>query len=336
MEKINIENTKEVLEYGSSIQSEISNFSNNLLEATKSKDNGEIGKDLIILTKEIKRLDTQESNQTGIKKIFGFMKSSKSKTEEIKINYNSISGNIDKVTDSLESHRRSLMKDIHLLDMMYENNEKYYKKLQNYISNGEEILKEYKEVQMEQQKLKINESQAEASKYNDMINTCSRFEKKIHDLKLTSNMCLQMAPQIRLLQNNNTVLVEKIHSSIVNVIPLWKNQIVITLGIENNKKALEAQTKVTDMTNELLLKNSEMLKQGTLDVAKEAERSIISVETLKTTNENLIETINEVLEIQKNGALERIKAEEEIKKIETDLKNTLIQSSNYVKKIEDK
>ncbi len=325
-EKIDVENTQQILQYGSAATTKISKFSDTILQETRNKDVSVVGDDLIKLTKEIKSLDVNEKEKKGF---FKFLKPAKDKIDEITINFNSVSDNIDGIVVSLENHQRTLLKDVHMLDTMYEENKSYFKELNMYILAGEERLRKYEEEEIPAQKKIAQESsdQIETQKLNDMINSASRFEKKLHDLKLSKTLSIQMAPQIRLLQNNNSVLVEKIQSSIVNAIPLWKNHIVIALGLENSKKALEAQTKVTDLTNELLSKNSELLKQGSIGIAKESERSIVSIETIQKTNDDLIETINEILTIQENGKKARVEASNELVRIEGELKDALLRAN---------
>ena len=324
--RISLNDSSAIMQYGAPIQTKISKFSDNVLQNVKTKDTGEIGKDLSELVITIKDFDTGADSKPR----FALFKKVKDKKDQIITNYSSVETNIDKIVSSLEAHQRQLLKDVNMLDIMYENNYEYFKELSLYIIAGEEKLEEYKRVDIAKQALVAQsaESQMEAQKLNDMENMANRFEKKLHDLKLSRTISIQMAPQIRLIQNNNTTLIEKIQSSIVNSIPLWKNQIVIALGIANSQKALQTQRAVTDMTNELLLKNSEMLKQGSIDIAKEAERSVVSIETLQKTNANLVDTISGVLEIQKKGSEERRVAEQELTKIEEELKQTLLDMRN--------
>ncbi|MCL1925213.1 MAG: toxic anion resistance protein [Defluviitaleaceae bacterium] len=321
--ELDFEDSSSVLKFGSAAQNNIAKFSDSILQNVKTRDvQSEIGKDLTDLAITIKDFD-EDGEKKGA---FSIFKKAKSSVDKLAIKYESVEKTIDRVVSSLENHERQLMKDVAVLDQIYEKNFEYFKDLSHYIAAGEEKLEEYKNTTIEEQrKIALTEgTQLEIQKLNDMENHANRFEKKLHDLKLSKTISLQMAPQIRLIQNNNTTLIEKIQSSIVNSIPLWKNQIVISLGIHNSQKALKAQKEITDMTNELLMKNSEMLKQGSLEIAREAEKSIVSTETLKKTNENLIATINGVLEIQKKGSEERRLAENEIQRIEEELKRALL------------
>lgn len=332
---INLANSQEILQYGAGAQAKISNFSDDVLKSVSKEGKAtEVNKDLIKLTTEIKSLDSNEESETGLKKLFSFTKPIEKKIENYSIKYNNISKNIDLIVDSLETHQRTLMKDVHILDGMYTNNLTYFKELTMYILAGEEKLKEYKEKDIIKQDTiaKDSNDQIETQKLNDMLNLANRFEKKLHDLKLSRTISLQMAPQIRLIQNNDVQLVEKIQSSILNSIPIWKNNIVLTLTMINSNKALESQKKVTDMTNTLLQKNSEMLKMGSIEVAKANEESIVSIETLQKTNNDLIDTINSVLEIQEEGRKKRFDATKELVRIEQELKESILKNSrNYVK-----
>ena len=319
---INITDSSSIMQYGAPVQTKISKFSDNVLQNVRTKDTGEVGKDLSELVTTLKDFDTEADKKPR----FTLFRTAKSKVDTIITNYSSVESNIDRVVRSLEGHQRQLLRDLHTMDNMYDNNLEYFKELSLYIVAGEEKLQKFMDEEIPAQK-KIAEQtgdQMEAQKLRDMADLANRFEKKLHDLKLSRTVSLQMAPQIRLIQNNNTVLVEKIQSSIVNSIPLWKNQIVIALGIANSQKALKTQREVTDMTNSLLQKNSEMLKQGSLDIAEEGERSIVSIETLQKTNADLIDTINGVLEIQKKGSEARRAATHELTKIEEDLKQALL------------
>ena len=274
---------------------------------------------------EIKNFDISAEEKGGL---FGFFGGVKKQMDKMRTQYDKVEGNINAVVDSLEVHKRILLKDIAMLEEMYDNNYTYYKELTLYIIAGREKLEEINTVTIPSLRAKAEETKDEidVQRFNDMVNYANRFEKKLHDLTLSRMISIQMAPQIRLLQNNNTQLVDKIQSSIVNSIPLWKNQIVIALGLSNAKSALVSQKKVTDMTNELLRKNSEMLKQGSLEIAQESERSIVSIETIKKTNEDLIATINGVIEIQQKGREERQLAETELMKMESDFKLALLES----------
>ena len=328
VEKIDISDSNIVMQFGAPAQNKIAQFSDNVLQNVKTKDMGTIGKDLGCLVVEIKNFDSTTEEKGGFFGLFSGNKISKS-VDKVMANYSTVEKNIDKIVTTLEGHQRTLMKDIAMLDAMYQNNHSYFKEMSMYIIAGMERLKQYREKDIPAQKAIADRSsdEMEAQKLNDMISLAGRFEKKLHDLKLSRTISIQMAPQIRMMQNNDAQLVEKIQSSIVNAIPLWKNQMVLSLGLNNSRAALEAQRKVTDMTNELLLKNSEMLKLGSVEVAKESERAIVSIETVRKTNENLIATITEVLEIQRKGSEERHAAEQELNKIEGDLKLALMESS---------
>jgi len=329
VEKIDIADSNVVMQFGAPAQNKIAQFSDSVLQNVKTKDMGAIGKDLGDLVVEIKGFDGATEEKGGFLGLFGGNKVTKS-IDKMMANYSKVETNIDKIVTTLEGHQRTLMKDIAMLDAMYTNNHSYFKELSMYIIAGMERLKQYREKDIPMQKAIAERAndEMETQKLNDMITLGERFDKKLYDLKLSRTISIQMAPQIRMIQNNDAQLVEKIQSSIVNAIPLWKNQMVISLGLANSKAALAAQKKVTDMTNELLLKNSEMLRQGSVEVARESERAIVSIETVRKTNENLIATINEVLDIQRKGSEERAAAEQELNKIEGDLKQALLQSSN--------
>ena len=321
-ENTNFTDSTAIMQYGSTVQTQISKFSDSVLQNVRTKDTGEIGKDLSNLVSTIRDFDTDADKKSS----FSLFRRAKNNVDRLLSNFSSVESTIDKIVSSLESHKRQLLKDVHMLDAMYNNNYAYFKELNLYIVAGEEKLEAYRTLDIPKQ-LQIAEQtsdQMQAQKARDMQELAGRFEIKLHDLKLSRTISIQMAPQIRLIQSNNTVLIEKIQSSIVNSIPLWKNQIVIALGVSNSQKALQTQREVTEMTNALLLKNSEMLKQGSLEIAQESERAMVSIETLQKTNTNLIETINGVIEIQKRGSEERKAAAIELEKIEDELKNTLL------------
>lgn len=326
VEKIDVLDSNLVLTYGNASQNKIAQFSDAVLKDVKTKDSGAAGKLLTDLVVEIQEFDALD-DKGGIFKLFNSVKKTIS---SMVASYNKIEANIEKIVGTLESHQRQLLKDITIFDDLYDNNLVYYKELNMYIIAGKEKLKDINENVIPALKRKAEETgeQLDAQALNDMINAANRFEKKIHDLQLSKTISVQMAPQIRLIQNNDAQLVDKIQSSIVNSIPLWKNQVVIALGISNSKAALDAQKKVTDMTNTLLMKNSELLKQGSLEIAKESEEGIVSLETLHKTNQNLIETINGVLEIQKQGHIARENAEIELLKIENELKSAMLETIN--------
>ena len=325
--KIDLSDTNAIITYGAAPQNKIAAFSDSVLRNIKTKETGAAGKLLSNLVVEIKNFDATGEQKTGLKSLFGGAKKS---IDRMRADYTKVENNVDTITDALESHRKQLLKDIATYDALFENNFNYFKELNLYIIAGKEKIKETTEQLIPQLRAKAESSgdQLDAHKLNDAQNSLNRFEKKIHDLELSRMISLQMAPQIRLIQNNDAQLVDKINSSVVNSIPLWKNQIVIAMGLANSRAALETQRKVTDMTNDLLRKNSEMLKQGSLEVAKEAERGIVSIETIQKTNQDLIETINGVLDIQKQGTIDRKNAEVELGRIEEELKQALIAAKN--------
>ncbi len=326
VEKVNVEDTTQILQYGASAQTKISKFSDSVLENVKTKNAGEVGDLLSSLVVEIKDFDTSVGGEKT-KGIFGIFHSAKNSVEKLLAKYQKIEVNVDKIEKELEAHKLQMLKDITIFDTMYEKNLEYFKEISLYIIAGEKKLEELKTVTLPELKKIAEESQdqTDIQKVNDMTNMINRFEKKIYDLKTTRIISIQMAPQIRLIQNNDSELVEKIQSSLINTIPLWKNQIVIALGINNAKNALGAQKAVTDMTNDMLKKNSELLKQGTIEITEESERAIVDVETLKQTNKDLIETLDKVLEIHENGKAKREEAEKELVSIEQELKDKLLE-----------
>ena len=321
--KIDISDSQMVLQYGAAAQKSVASFSESALNNVRNKDLGEIGDTLTNLTVELKGLG-QEEEEKGL---FGFFKKASNRVENMKVQYTKAEANVDKIARDLEQHQRVLMKDIAMFDQMYELNLKYYKELTMYIIAGKKRLAEIQSGQLEElrQKAERTGAQEDAQAYNDLAQMCNRFEKKLHDLELTRMVSIQMGPQTRMLQNNDTLMVEKIQSSLVNTIPLWKSQMVLALGLENSRKATAAQTAVTNATNELLRKNAEMLKMGTVATAKEAERSIIDIETLQHTNQQLISTLDEVIQIQRDGAQKRREAEVELGRIEGELKQKLME-----------
>ena len=323
VQKIDISDSNMVITFGGAPQAKIAQFSDSVLNTVRTKDLGEAGKLLSDLVVEIKNIDDGEEEKRGLAKLFSGPKKS---FDKLVANYSKAETNVDKIVSSLEAQQRQLLKDIEIFDMMYENNYNYFKELSLYIIAGNEKIKELNEIILPDMKAKAEESGAEidAQKYNDMLNATNRFEKKVHDLQLTRTISLQMAPQIRLIQNNAAQLVDKVQSSIVNSIPLWKNQMVIALGLANAKTALEAQQRVSNLTNELLRKNSEMLKQGSLEVARESERGIVSIDTIKKTNQDLLDTIYGIIDIQEKGKVERQAATAELEKIEGELKEALL------------
>ena len=321
--KIDIGDSQMVLQYGAAAQKSVASFSESALNAVRTKDLGEVGDTLSNLVVELKGFG-EEEEKGGI---FGFFKKTSNKLEVMKAQYGKAEANVEKIARSLEQHQVTLMKDIAMFDQMYELNLKYYKELTMYIIAGKKRLEEVKATQLEELRKKAEATGAaeDAQAYNDLVQMCNRFEKKLHDLELTRMVSIQMGPQTRMLQNNDTLMVEKIQSSLVNTIPLWKSQMVLALGLENSRKATAAQTAVTNATNELLKRNADMLKMGTIATAKEAERSIIDIETLQHTNQQLISTLDEVIQIQKDGAQKRREAEVELGRIEGELKQKLME-----------
>ena len=322
-QKIDVTDSSVVLQYGAAAQKNIASFSENALNSVRTKDLGEVGEALSSLVVELKGFG-QEEDEGGI---FGFFKKKRDKLEAMKASYAKAEVNVDKIVRALENHQVVLMKDIAMLDQMYELNTKYYKELTMYIIAGKKRLEYLRTHDLEdlKQKAAKSGSQEDAQAYNDFANLCSRFEKKIHDLELTRMISVQMGPQTRLLQNNDTLMLEKIQSSLVNTIPLWKSQMVLSLGLEHSRQATAAQSAVTNMTNELLKKNADMLKMGTIETAREAERSVVDIQTLQHTNEQLISTLDEVMNIQREGAQKRREAEAELGRIEGQLKQKLLE-----------
>lgn len=321
-QNIMIEDSTSVLQYGLEAQTKIAKFSDSVLEGVKNKNTGEIETVLTDLVAEIKSFDSNVTESNN--KFLNFFKGTKKQLVRLIAKYNTIENNIDKIEKDLESHRIQMLKDIVIFDEMYEKNLEFFKDISLYIIAGDKKLEELNaELKELQEKAAQTNEQLDAQKVSDMENMINRFEKKIHDLKVTRIISIQMAPQIRLLQNNESELVEKIQSSITNTIPLWKNQIVLALGISNTKQALAAQHALTDATNELLQKNSEILKQGSIELAQESERAIIDIQTLNKTNQNILETLDEVLKIHNDGKQKRLEAEKELLVIEEDLKQKL-------------
>ena len=322
--KIDVRDSALVLQYGAGAQKNIAAFSENALNSVKTKDLGEIGDALASLVVELKDFGQEEEEKKGI---FGFFQKKKKDIESMKAGYTKAEANVDKVVEALEGHQVALMKDIAMLDQMFELNNKYYKELTMYILAGKKRLEYLRTNELEElrKKAQTTGTQEDAQAYNDFANLCNRFEKKIHDLELTRMISIQMGPQTRLLQNNDTLMLEKIQSSLVNTIPLWKSQMVLALGLEHSRQATAAQTAVTEMTNQLLKKNADMLKMGTIETAREAERSIVSIETLQHTNNQLISTLDEVMKVQDEGAQKRKEAEAELGRIEGELKKKLLE-----------
>ena len=325
VEKIDVFDATQVLQFGSASQAKISEFSDSVLEDVKTKNTGEAGELLAQLVAEIKAFDgAVNKDPKGLEKVFY---NAKKELEKIIAKYSKIEKNIDSIEKGLEKDKIQMLKDIAIFDTMYEKNLDYFKEISLYIIAGDRKLKELKEKVLPELQKKAQESgeQMDAQKVQDMENTINRFEKKLYDLKTTRIISIQMAPQIRLLQNNEAELVEKIQSSITNTIPLWKNQMVLALGITNAKNALKNQQAVSNLTNEMLKKNSETLKQGSIDIAKESERAIIDIETLKKTNADIIETLDSVIKIHEEGRTKRQQAEVELQEIEKELKKKMLE-----------
>ena len=322
VDKIEISNSNAILQYGVGAQKKISDFSQSALNEVKTKDLGEIGD---ILSKVVFQLKNFEEGEEK-KGVFGFFKKGKDKVTQMKINYENAENNIDEMCNVLENHQVQLLKDIAMLDRMYDINRTYFKELCMYILAGKKKLKklEDEEIPKLKERAKQSNNPQDAQELNDFVALCNRFEKKIHDLELTKMISLQMAPQIRLIQNNDSLMAEKIQSTIINTIPLWKNQMVLSLGVAHATDAARVQREVTDMTNELLRKNAEILKTSTIETAKESERGIVDIETLRATNESLISTLDEILNIQTEGRQKRREAEIELRNIEEQLKDKLI------------
>ena len=321
-EQIDLTNSSMILQYGAGTQKKMADFSENALENVKTKDLGEVGNLLSGVVKELKSFDEEEE-----KGFLGIFKKTSNKIQNMKAKYAKAETNVNQICQVLEAHQVQLMKDIAILDKMYELNLTYFKELSMYILAGKKKLQEVREGKLQEMIKKAQESNLpeDAQAARDLENMCNRFEKKLHDLELTRTISIQTAPQIRLVQGNDTLMVEKIQSTVVNTIPLWKSQMVLALGVEHSTQAAEAQRKVTDITNELLKKNAEKLQMATVETAKESERGIVDIETLKATNESLINTLDEVMRIQSEGRQKRKEAEAEMVRLEGELKGKLLQ-----------
>lgn len=321
-EQIDLTNSSMILQYGAGTQKKMADFSENALENVKTKDLGEVGNLLSGVVKELKSFDEEEE-----KGFLGIFKKTSNKIQNMKAKYAKAETNVNQICQVLETHQVQLMKDIAILDKMYELNLTYFKELSMYILAGKKKLQEVREGKLQEMIKKAQESNLpeDAQAARDLENMCNRFEKKLHDLELTRTISIQTAPQIRLVQGNDTLMVEKIQSTVVNTIPLWKSQMVLALGVEHSTQAAEAQRKVTDMTNELLKKNAEKLQMATVETTKESERGIVDIETLKATNESLINTLDEVMRIQSEGRQKRKEAEAEMVRLEGELKGKLLQ-----------
>ncbi|MBP1925173.1 uncharacterized protein YaaN involved in tellurite resistance [Sedimentibacter acidaminivorans] len=321
--QIDLRKSNQILQYGVGAQKKIADFSESTLNNVKTKDLGEIGDMLSGVVTELKSFDVDEEE----KGFLGLFKKSSNKLTAMKAKYDKAEVNVNKICESLEKNQIQLLKDIAMLDKMYDLNKTYYKELSMYILAGKKKLAKVQKEELPAliEKSNVSGLPEDAQAVNDMVAICNRFEKKIHDLELTRMISIQMAPQIRLVQGNDTIMAEKIQSTIVNTIPLWKSQMVLALGVTHSGQAAKAQREVTDMTNELLRKNSEILKMATIDTAKESERGVVDIETLRITNESLISTLDEVMHIQAEGRQKRKEAEIELNRIEVELKNKLLE-----------
>ena len=322
-EKIDIRNSQQVLQYGAACQKKIGDFSDAALSKVRTKDMGEVGDMLTQLVGELKGFDAAEEQ----KGLFGFFKKQGNKLEAMKAKYDKVEVNVEKIQGALEAHQVQLLKDVAMLDRMYEMNMAYFKELSMYILAGKKKLEQVRQTELVQltEKAKASGLPEDAQAARDLSDLCDRFEKKLYDLQLTRTISIQMGPQIRLIQNNDTMMAEKIQTTLVNTIPLWKNQMVLSLGMAHSQQAMEAQRAVTDMTNDLLKHNAEALKQGTIDTARESERGLVDLETLQQTNKSLIDTLDELAKIQSEGKRKRAEAEVELGRIEGELKNKLLQ-----------
>ena len=320
--KIDIENTNQILQYGAGTQKKMADFSDTALENVKMQDLGEIGELITNVVSELKGFDAQE--ESGF---FGFFRKQSSKIENMKNKYDKAEVSIEKIADSLQQHQVRLLKDSAMLDKMYEQNLNYYKELSMYILAGKKKLEETRNGKLAEMKNKaaLSGLPEDAQAARDLDEKCNRFEKKLHDLDLTRTIAMQTAPQIRLIQNNDTVMVEKIQTTLVNTIPLWKSQMVLSLGIAHSAEAAKAQRQVSDITNELLKKNAEMLHMATVETARESERGVVDFETLQKTNADLIQTLDDVMRIQMEGRQKRQAAESEMRRMEGELKRKLLE-----------
>ena len=322
--KINIENPDHVLLYGADAQKKVADFSDSALATVRTDQTGEVGDMLVKLVSEIKGFGSDAEKPAGIKGLFW---NAQKAFDEMKNKSDKVEVNVDTISTSLENYQVQLLKDVSMFNHLYDMNTQYFKELTMYIIAGTKKLNEVRSTTLQELKNKAQQSgdAMDAQRANDLAAACDRFEKKLHDLRLTRTVALQMAPQIRLLQSNDSLLVERIQSTLSNTLPLWKSQIVIALGMQRSQDALRAQTAVTDMTNELLKKNAEKLKMGTIETAREAERGIIDIETLTQTNQSLIDTITEVMKIQDEGRAKRVEAEKQLTIMESQLKQKLLE-----------
>lgn len=326
-EKIDITNSQMVLQYGAASQKKLSDFSETALSRVKTKDMGETGELITNLISELQGFDASTEQPKGI---FGFFKKTSNSIEQLKTRYDSADKNVERIKAQLEDHQVTLMKDITMLDKMYELNLVYFKELTMYILAGKKKLAEVRanDLKAAQEKAQRTQLPEDAQAARDLADLCDRFEKKLYDLELTRNVSIQMGPQIRLIQSNDTMMAEKIQTTIVNTIPLWKNQMVLALGIAHSQQAMQAERAVTDATNELLKKNAATLKQGTIEIAKESERGIVDIETLQQTNKQLIETLDELNKIRADGKAKRANAEQELGRIEGELRQKMLEINN--------
>ena len=323
--KIDVENTNQILQYGAGTQKKMAQFSDAALENVRTQDLGEVGDLIVDVVGELKGLDAEEE-----KGFFGFFRKQADKLETLKSRFAKAEVNVAKIGEALEQHQMRLMKDSAMLDQMYKQNLAYFKELTMYILAGKQKLSEVRSGKLAELQAKAQRSglAEDAQAARDLSDKCDRFEKKIHDLELTRAISIQTAPQIRMLQNNDTVMVEKIQTTLMNTIPLWKNQMVLSLGIAHSSEAAKAQRQVTDVTNALLKQNAERLHMASVETAREAERGIVDIETLKATNAKLIQTFDDVMKIQADGRTKRLAAEAEMLKMENDLKQKLLQVSS--------
>ncbi|MCR5473903.1 MAG: toxic anion resistance protein [Lachnospiraceae bacterium] len=325
MSQIDIRDSQLVLTYGAAAQKNVAEFSEGALNSVKTKDMGEIGSMLTGVVTELKGFSVEEEKGG----LFGLFKKTSNQLTSLKAKYDKAEVNVNKICKAMEGHQQVLLKDVAMLDKMYEENLEYFKQLSLYIIAGKKKLEEAKKTELPRLLAKAEETglQEDSQAARDYASMIERFEKKIYDLELTRNISMQMAPQIRLIQSNDTVMAEKIQSTLVNTIPLWKSQMVIAIGLDHSQDAAKAQREVTDMTNELLKKNAEALKTATIESAKESERGIVDIETLTTTNQMLIETFDEVMQIQADGRAKRAAAETELVRIENEMKDKILQIS---------
>lgn len=326
IQKVDVTNPDHVLLFGADAQKRIADFSQTALDAVKTQETGEVGNMLVNLVAELKGFQKDTEEPKGLARLFG---KAQDRIVRMQARYNKVSVNVENIASSLEGYQAQLLKDVAMFDRLYDQNNDYFHQLTLYIIAGDKKLKQIRETELKElrEKAAASGDAMDAQKANDLAAQCDRFEKKLYDLKLTRQVAIQMAPQIRLLQNNDSLLVERIQSTLSNTLPLWKSQMVLALGMHHSQEALKAQTAVTDMTNELLKQNAQALKVGTIQTAKEAERGIIDIETLIQTNQDLIDTINEVMDIQSQGHAKRLEAEKTLYSMEAELKKKLLSTS---------